>query len=345
MATKKKNDISRTLIEAFVCSKLKGIINNPDRSLRSMIDMGSHFAKGQSQKHFFEELQNIMADENGNYYKLLQNIVTYVDANHLLTFGLNIGYNSLTSGVKTIRYIEDNKGVEVPWVISLSIDGSRYDALADSYQLLIEQGKRLGIYTWVFYTLSEPHSFLPLIQSQPECAFLLFVDSADVTEDFLDEANRLKNLLVVVKYGEDCADICAQMREREMLYSVYVTYTTDNLDTIIEDELLYDISELHPGFTFFLYADGDDEETGKCMFQYVQSIRYQQKYATIPFDLDGDNMIIQDIVAANSCKVSFDENGYLYKKGSQTPKENSNVFKTSLAKVLLKNFRIKEVVK
>lgn len=49
-----ENNMSRILIETTVRQTLKGIKENPKRSIRNLVDMALHFSQGRFQSHFFK---------------------------------------------------------------------------------------------------------------------------------------------------------------------------------------------------------------------------------------------------------------------------------------------------
>lgn len=95
-----ENNMSRILIETVVRRTLKDMKENPERSIRNLVDMALHFSEGRFQKNFFQAAQTMLKNENSPYYALLRNISSSVDTERLVTFGMNLGYNSCTLGAK-----------------------------------------------------------------------------------------------------------------------------------------------------------------------------------------------------------------------------------------------------
>ena len=118
-----KNDVRRVLIESMIRRTLDDMKENPGRGTRNLIDLGMNFAKGRFQQQFFHEAQEMLENESSAYYPMVQDIVTHVDNDRLLTFGMNIGDNSCTIGAKTIRQIEAEKRFDVPWALTLETNG------------------------------------------------------------------------------------------------------------------------------------------------------------------------------------------------------------------------------
>ena len=98
-----KNTMSRILIESTVKRTIKSIRNDPKRSIRNIIDMALQFSDGRFQQQFFTTAQTLLKNENSAYYSLVSDTVLNVYENRLLTFGMNLGYNSCTFGARKIR--------------------------------------------------------------------------------------------------------------------------------------------------------------------------------------------------------------------------------------------------
>ncbi len=117
-----KNDVFYTLIETVVANKLKDMEKYPERAARNLIDLGLLFSKGKFQNSFFSSAQTMLQNEESPYYKLISNVVNDVENQRLLTFGMNLGYNSFKCGSKIIRRNERKLNCIIPWEITLHID-------------------------------------------------------------------------------------------------------------------------------------------------------------------------------------------------------------------------------
>lgn len=224
MSPRSVNTIARTLIQTVVRQKLNAIKSDPERSLRNLVDMGLSFAAGSEQKRFLQQAQRTLQDENSAYYRIIYDMALHVDTEHLMGFGMNLGYNSLTAGARTIRRLESECGYDIPWCLTLAIDRKGYTAHESDYTNLIEQGKRLGIYTYLIIAPELPVGLFPLLRQQKDCAFLLFISPDELTGDVIDTMAQLYHVMPVVRFGDGAEEVCDAMRRREMLYSVFLPY-------------------------------------------------------------------------------------------------------------------------
>ena len=121
MQNRSVNTIARTLIQPVVRQKLTAIKNDPERSLRSLVDMGLNFAGGSEQQHILQLAQQTLQDESSAYYRIIYDMALHINTDHLLGFGMNFGYNSLTAGARHIRRLETESNCDIPWCLTLVI--------------------------------------------------------------------------------------------------------------------------------------------------------------------------------------------------------------------------------
>jgi len=306
------NDFSRALIEGIVRRSLRNMKDSPERSIRNLIDMALNFSEGQFQRSFFESMQNTLRNEKGAYYGLIRDMAVTIDPDRLLSFGMNLGYNSCTMGAHTIREIEGREGYNIPWSIALELDGTGYAQHTDAYHDLIKQGKALGVFTWLLISAGQPVEFLDLIKTNSDCAFLLFCKPEEITQSFLDEVQSIHNLMFVVRCEPEAVQACDHLREREYLYSIYIPYRSEEASSIVNEDILSTAENLHPVFTFFTPGEPSCEEQQKAVYQQVLQVRASQQYQTILIDLIYDNRAIDGVISDDSCEVEFRKDGTLY---------------------------------
>lgn len=103
-----ENSMSRFITGSVVKRTLKDIKDNPERSIRNLVDMALQFSGGRFQQDFFTTAQTMLQNENSAYYRLVRDIVSHADTDRLYTFGMNLGYNGCTAGAQRIRENKKN---------------------------------------------------------------------------------------------------------------------------------------------------------------------------------------------------------------------------------------------
>lgn len=112
-------EMNRSMAEAIVRRSLYGIQTDPKRTIRNLVDLGRETASGPLQQKFLGIAQQMLRQKDSPYYALVQDTVRRVDAERLMAFGMNLGWNSLTQGARTIRAEEARRGHNIPWALTL----------------------------------------------------------------------------------------------------------------------------------------------------------------------------------------------------------------------------------
>lgn len=332
------NNMSEILIKTLVKKSLSDIKESPGRNVRNLIDMALNFSNGRFQKCFFANAQKMLQNQHSAYYKLIQDIAFHVDEDRILTFGMNIGYTSCTAGAAAIRRLEQELKFNIPWSLTFVSGLKDNPGAAQNYQSIMQQGKELGIYTWLIFSAGSAKQLLPLIKNHAECAVILFCEAAEITEDLLDEAEPLHHLMFAVRYGELADTTCDMLRQRKFLYSVYIAYQAEDAGLITSGGLLRCVEPLHPAFTFFAPADSCPENVRRSVCHYVQDARYSQNYPTIPLDLIYDNRTIDSIISNDSCTACFDMEGNLHATFRTANRQSYNLFQNELRYIFEHSF-------
>lgn len=327
-------NMTSILIETTIRNTIRQIKDDPERSIRNIVDMALNFSNGRFQQHFLSAAQNILKNENSSYYKLIPDLINNVDEERIITFGMNIGYNSCTMGAKIIREIEEKEHYNIPWTISLEISGDQYISLPSVYHSLIEQGQKIGIYTWIIHSLGQLSYILELADAFPECAFPIFCSSKEITHDVLDDASHINNIMFVIRHGDYIEETCRLLRSRNLLYSVAYLYSEADISFLNTDSILRDTENLHSVFTIFMGNYNCSTEKCYDFYQSILQTRLTQKYLSIPFDMIQDNLFIDSIISDQACSIGFTKEGFCYSFNDQLLHEKYNLFDYSLPDIL-----------
>lgn len=326
-------DITRILVESTLRKTLKDIKDSPKRSIRNLVDLGLNFTKGRFQKPFLETVQKMLENEHSPYYDLILDTVYNVNHERLITFGMNVGYNGCTKGAKKIREIENTEKYNIPWSVSLEIDGKSYLYNEEKYFSIIEQGKNLGIYTWLIFSDSNVKSILSLAKKHSDCAFAFFCDEKDIGNNILDEAEKLYNIMFVVRYDENMANAITLLRERQMLHSVFIPYDDSKAKDITSGDFFEGIEDLHPVFTGLLPTRKCSKSVREQAYNYVIGARKSQELQTILWDIYSDSNFIDGIISDNACAAAFDKNGNFVAFDRDNEDINYNIFELKLVDI------------
>ncbi len=333
-----ENDSTRILIETMVRKTLRDIKNSPERSIRNLVDMALHFSEGRFQRNFFALVQSMLQNEDSPYYGLIEDAVAHTDPNRILRFGMNLGYNSCTLGARVIRQTEEREGYNVPWVLSLAFPSACLPQRMNRYQSAIDQGERLGIYTWMLFPDTEPEGSLELMQSHPDSAFFLFCQPEDITPQFLEGAARRENLMLVVKDGEGAAAACKTLRQGHFLYSLFYRYGEAEVSAITGGDVLRRAAEMHPIFTGLIAKPGCPVSARNAVYDYVKAARLSPQSQTVAWEVAMDGGLIDSIISEEVCVAGFDADGDLRTPDAPPRGGGCNLLENSLRDILILAF-------
>lgn len=327
-----QKNMTRILIETTIKNAIKQIKDDPERSIRNVVDMGLNFTSGRFQQHLLTAAQTMLKNEHSCYYKLIPDIVFNVDEKRIITFGMNIGYNSCTIGAQKIREIEANEQYNIPWSISLKISGNEYIKYASVYHSLIAQGMEMGIYTWNIYSIGQLHHILDFAKTFPECAFPIFCTPEEISPALLDDVDDINNIMFVVQYSDHIENVCKLLRSRKLLYSI--SFSEHDLSCNDIENILNDTENMHSAFTIFKGSMAFPLEKRTNFYQSIQQTRMEQKYRTIPFDMIQDNLFIDSIISDEACSIGFTQSGDCYSLNHHTTYKQYNFFDCNLSEIL-----------
>ena len=303
-----ENSLNRIMVTTIVKKAIRDLKTDPDRTVRNLVDMALHFADTRFQEQFYSSAQTLLANEKSAYYCLVNETLTKVQEETLLTFGMNLGYNGLYDGSKKIRATEEKEGFNVPWTISLTITEGK---LFDHYHRTIEVGEEMGIHGWQLFSNHGIYECLELAQSHPDSSFVIFCDAGEAEWGILGYMDDIPNIAIMVPYDEEADVVCDILRLSGILYGLYYTYTEKDLHAIESGALLHDMEQLHPAFAIFKPRFPCQKELCSRVYRWITGARMAQEFKTIPWALYEDTMLVDSVISDDPVWVGFDEYGQL----------------------------------
>ena len=330
-----KKDYKKILLRNMLDQVWENAAQAPRRFVRNLVDMGIQCSRGRFQKNFLGYAQEMLKNKDSAYYDLITDILTNVEKENLLTFGMNVGYNGCTVGAKRIRAIEEEEKIQVPWSLSMILDEERLEKGIKEYEEIIRQGLQMGIYVYLLFLRGGmPEKVLPLLQAYPECAFVLFLRECDCSEGFPEKVSTCKNALVLVYADESAEETCRRLREQKTLYGVYKEYGA--AEKLMEEGWLVEQSRCRPYFILVCTDDIQDQKVLDKIYERILQIRFEQKYRAFVFDVKSDIRRIDSILSGGPCVIGFRRDGSLTGYTQTKQEEPLNIFQNSLSEILHK---------
>ncbi len=281
-----------------------------------------------SQKEAFRTAIN---DPQNNYNILLQKAMNEVDPHVLEVVFNNFLINANLLGWPRQEEMRDKYKCNIPWAILLDPTsacnlhctgcwaaeyGDKLNLSFDEIDNIIEQGKELGVYLYI-YTGGEPlvrkKDLIALCNKHHDCQFMTFTNGTLIDEKFADDLLRVGNFLPVISVEgfEDATDFrrgegtfarvehaMSLLKERHVPFGISCCYTSKNVEVIGSEAYFDQMIAWGAYFAwFFTYmpvgANAVPElmvtaEQREFMYRQIRKFRTTKPFMTMDFWNDGE---------------------------------------------------------
>ena len=262
----------KQLVSAKVMNEgLKYIEKDPMDNLPKLLDWSEKLITRENHKGFHRKFQDIVADPDGNWYKLIERFFDELSPQSRQKFLVNYMVNSGIVGIPMQDKAKAKYNCNVPWAIlmdptsacNLKCTGcwaSEYDKTDSlSYDLLdriIREGKEIGIFMYIFSggePLVRKSDLIKLAEEHSDCAFLSFTNATLVDEEFAKKLGELGNfgLAISVEGPGDATDMrrgegtfdkvmhaMDLLKKEGVVFGFSTCYHKYNTDSVATDEYI-----------------------------------------------------------------------------------------------------------
>ena len=299
-----KQDFTRTLIELAVDQGMKGMKENPHRSIRRMADLGRQFSKGRFQEQIFTLFQKLLTNENSPYYDIMANLFDNVDEAALKRFGINIGYNAWTWGACQIRKKEQETGTEFPWLLKLVWSPSSQHGLSlAEINALVTGNRKNGVYAYWIPThgsLAGNTEIFSVFRNFPDCIFILDLTESDcrLTAAQLAAIKECPNTALLLPSAKDgCLELSGALKAQKSLYAVSLAYSDRDIENILTGKWVYDLLPFGSKILCMTARPDCSGESRKKAGDFALAARLNEKYPAILIDWFADIDRVQKIIS------------------------------------------------
>lgn len=323
----KTGAICRHMLQAALRTAFRD--DGPKRAIRNLVELGEKFSAGR-QRAFFTGVREMLRKESSAYYLLWERMVRDTDHDCLQTFGINVGYNGCTAGVRTLRALERAHHCGIPSVLGAVYNGGEMDGR--QIDGLVRQGEKLGIYTYVLnYCDGDVGMLAGVLAAHKDSGFIVLTGSCALTPRNIAMLTARKNVMLAVSADSPgFPGICRILRETRALYCAYAAYDETRAAEILSGELVERIGEYAGPFLFLLPEDGVGEKTAEKVGAYAAASRREQRRPFILMDLREDLIEINKAIARSGCFVCFDTDGQLVTEKGRTAEPALNIRRLAL---------------
>ncbi|MBQ6451331.1 MAG: radical SAM protein [Solobacterium sp.] len=325
------------------------IYEDPGHALPKVMDWAEKFA-GDSYQGQIGTIKKIVNNPEDPYYGMIQKIFTDLDRNVVKKLLINFFVYANLAGYPLLEENRKKYNCNIPWTILLDPTsacnlhctgcwaaeyGNKLNLSYDEIDSIIQQGKELGIYMYI-YTGGEPmvrkHDLIRLCEKHDDCVFLCFTNGTLIDENFADEMLRVGNFVPAISLEgfEGATDsrrglgvydhVLKAMRllkEKRLPFGISACYTSANYESISSEEF-YDlmISEGAYFVWFFHYMPvGNDADlsllpTPEQRIGMIRKIRrYRAEKPLFAMDFQNDAEYVEGCIAGGRRYLHINANG------------------------------------
>lgn len=337
-------------IKKYGIEKAVGYISkNPEKNLPKLMDWIDKFSHGE----FYTQRQTIreaISDPNHTYYQFIMNFLTKTDKGQLKTLFTNFFLNSSLIGWDRQEEVRDKYNCNVPWAILLDPTsacnlhctgcwaaeyGNKLNLTFDEIDDIINQGKELGVYMYI-YTGGEPlvrkKDLIKLCEKHNDCVFLSFTNATLIDEDFANEMVRVKNFVPAIslegfeeatdgRRGDGVYDKVVKamsiLKRKNLLFGISCCYTKANFDSISSEAYYDKMIELGASFVWYFHympvgndASADLLPTKEQRVEMYKRIRdYRKRKPLFAMDFQNDAEYVGGCIAGGRRYLHINANG------------------------------------
>ena len=328
---------------------LKLMRKSPEKALPRLLDFVDVASRGEMPTQR-AALRRAIEDEESNWHRMLMRVLAEVDPDILDALVVNFALNANMDGWQRQIEARERYGCNVPWAILLDPTsacnlhckgcwaadyGNRLNLSFDDLDSIIEQGKELGVYFYI-YTGGEPlvrkADIVRLCERHDDCVFLAFTNGTLIDESFCDDMLRVRNFIPAVsvegdrestdsRRGEGVYDKAVRamglMHDRKIPFGISCCYTSANFEQVASSEHLDWLSSQGAMFIWYFHympvgSDADvslmvSPEQRREMYYRVREFRETKDLFAMDFQNDGE--FVQGCIAGGRRYLHINANG------------------------------------
>lgn len=258
---------------------------DPQRNMLKLLDWADRFARGEFE-HQRALVREIVENEAHPYHQFVMNLAYNVDEGVLETIATNFFINASLDGWRKQEELRKKYNCNIPWAILLDPTsacnlhctgcwaaeyGNKLNLTYEEIDSIITQGKKLGIYLYI-YTGGEPlvrkNDLIRLCEKHSDCVFLCFTNATLIDEDFANEMLRVKNFVPAISLEgfEEATDgrrgtgtyqkvihALELLKRKKLLFGISSCYTSANFDSISSEAYYDHLIELGAYFVWYFH--------------------------------------------------------------------------------------------
>lgn len=342
-------NVSTTLKKLGLEQTFNYLYKDPEKNMLKLMDWADKFA-GDEFIHQREMVRDAMTNPEHPYYNFIRHVINDVDPHVLKTSAVNFFINSALIGWPKQEELRKKYGCNIPWTILLDPTsacnlhctgcwaaeyGNRLNLTYDEIDNIIQQGKELGVYMYI-YTGGEPlvrkKDLIRICEKHNDCVFLCFTNATLIDEEFADEMLRVGNFIPAISLEgfETATDgrrgsgvynkvlkAIELLRQKKLIFGISSCYTSANFESITSEEYYDSLIDLGAYFVWYFHympvgndASVDLMPTPKQRIETYYRIRkYRATKPLFAMDFQNDAEYVDGCIAGGRRYFHINANG------------------------------------
>ena len=345
--------VKEELTDLGIKSVLKMLHSNPEKAIPRLLKIVNMVGK----KLFPSQLKIIneyMSGPDKNVYQLVMRALNQLDPDVLDNVLMNFYFNVNVKGWAKQNELRAKYQCNIPWAILLDPTsacnlhckgcwaadyGNRLNLSYEDIDSIIEQGKELGVYMYI-YTGGEPlvrkDDLIRLCEKHDDCIFLCFTNATLIDEQFCQDLLRVKNFIPAISQegSKETTDFRRSvgvnysvydkiehamnlLKENGLPFGISCCYTSENYEAVSSPEYIDQLIDWGALFVWYFHympvgSDANIElmvtpEQREAMYHKVREYRVTK--AIFPMDFQNDGQYVQGCIAGGRRYLHINANG------------------------------------
>lgn len=345
--------VKEELADLGIKSVLKMLHSNPEKAIPRLLKIINMVGK----KLFPSQLKIIneyMSGPDKNVYQLVMRALNQINPDVLDNILMNFYFNVNVKGWAKQNELRAKYQCNIPWAILLDPTsacnlhckgcwaadyGNRLNLSYEDIDSIIEQGKELGVYMYI-YTGGEPlvrkDDLIKLCEKHDDCIFLCFTNATLIDEQFCQDLLHVKNFIPAISQegSKETTDFRRSvgvnysvydkieramnlLKENGLPFGISCCYTSENYEAVSSPEYIDQLIDWGALFVWYFHympvgSDANIElmvtpEQREEMYHKVREYRVTK--AIFPMDFQNDGQYVQGCIAGGRRYLHINANG------------------------------------
>lgn len=345
-------NIKSSMAELSIKKAVDYIGKEPEKNMIKVMDFIDSIAgEGpQSLPGPRKEVRKIIEDKNNPYHPYLIRLFTEIDTEVAKKLFVNFVVNANFNVTNLQDELRAKYNCNIPWAILLDPTsacnlhcigcwaaeyGNKLNLTFDEIDSIIEQGKKLGCYFYI-YTGGEPlvrkKDLMAICRKHNDCEFLSFTNGTLIDEDFADEMLEVKNFVpaISVEGSEETTDsrrgkgtysrarkAMEILKSKKLPFGISCCYTSVNYKAITDEQYFQDMINWGAYFVWYFHYMPVGNDASPILLPNPEQREYvynklrdnRSKYGLFTMDFQNDAEYVGGCIAGGRSYLHINANG------------------------------------